>query len=184
MWSAGPAPNAQLQLSTSSFEPTSGPPKGNLPTQVTLTIGGGTTVVWDGTADNGVIVPSGQYFIQVSSKDGEGGETVLSAHVMVLSDNPNAGLGNLTARPNLANPKSGYRIQFVSDSALSLTLEGRVYDAAGELVVGNLSGPAGSNLAFWDASGVASGLYFALLEARDPQGVLAGRKSLKIVVVR
>ena len=59
---------SQLKLSASSIEPTSGPVTGNLPTQLTITLNNGTTIVWDGTSDNGGVVPSGQYFIEALNR--------------------------------------------------------------------------------------------------------------------
>jgi hypothetical protein len=44
-------------------------------------------------------------------------------------------------------------------------------------------GNAGSSSANWDATGRASGLYFAVVEATNAQGGLIGYKILKIVVV-
>jgi hypothetical protein len=65
-----------------------------------------------------------------------------------------------------------------------LTLVYRVYDMAGELVQSSAFGPAGTNLATWDASGVASGMYLAVVDALNAEGGLVGRKNLKIVVIR
>ena len=180
----GTTNTTQLQLSATSFEPTSGTATGNIPNQLTVTLNNGTTVVWDGTGDNGSVVASGQYYIEVTAQDGQGGETILTAHVMVMSDTANAGMGNITARPNLMNPTTGYSVQFISDSAQSLTLVYRVYDAAGELVKRSATGAAGANQTDWDASGVASGMYFAVVDAYNNQGGIIGHQNLKIVVVR
>ena len=83
------------------------PGEGNIPAQLTISLNNGTTIVWDGTGDNGTVVASGQYFIEVSEQDGQGAETILTAHVMVMSDTANAGMGTITARPNLMNPTTG-----------------------------------------------------------------------------
>jgi hypothetical protein len=64
-----------------------------------------------------------------------------------------------------------------------MTLVYRVYDMAGELVQSPASGQAGTNLAQWDASGVASGMYIAVVDALNAQGGLVGRQRLKIVVI-
>jgi flagellar hook assembly protein FlgD len=172
-----------LQLSASSIDPTSGPVTNNAPTQLTISLNNGTAIVWDGTGDNGVVVPSGQYFIEASEQNGTGGETIMTAHVMVVSDTANAGMGNILAEPNLMNPTTGYQVTFRS-SVPGLTLDVRVYDAAGELVRGKVAGDAGTSSAQWDASGKASGLYFAVVDAYNAQGGLIGDKVLKIAVVR
>ncbi len=173
---------SQLQLSASSIEPTSGPVTGNIPAQLTITLNNGTTVVWDGTGDNGGMVPSGQYFIEATEQTGNGGETVLTAHVLVMSDTANAGMGNILAEPNLLNGVMGYGVTFTSNVP-GLTLDVRVYDTAGELVMHRTSGNAGSSSAQWDATGKASGLYFAVVDATNAEGGLIGYKILKIVVV-
>jgi flagellar hook assembly protein FlgD len=173
---------SQLQLSASSIEPTSGPVTGNIPTQLNITLNNGTTIVWDGTGDAGGIVPSGQYFIEVSEQNGNGGETVLTGHVLVMSETANAGMGNIVAEPNVLNGVTGYGVTFTSNVS-GLTLDYRVYDTAGELVMHPTSGNTGSSKAQWDATGKASGLYFAVVDAANAQGGQIGYKILKIVVV-
>jgi hypothetical protein len=173
---------SQLQLSASSIEPTSGPVTGNIPTQLSIGLNSGTTIVWDGTGNSGGIVPSGQYYIEVSEQNGNGGETVLTGHVIVVSDTANAGMGNITAQPNLLNGVTGYQVNFYSNVP-GLTLDYRVYTTAGELAQRRVRGDAASSYAQWDATGKASGLYFAVVDAYNAQNGLIGYKILKIVVV-
>jgi hypothetical protein len=71
-----------------------------------------------------------------------------------------------------------------SSNAPGLTLDYRVYDTAGELVMRRISGTTGNSSAQWDATGKASGLYFAVVDAYNAQGGLIGYKILKIIVVR
>jgi hypothetical protein len=78
---------------------------------------------------------------------------------------------------------TGYGVTFTSNVP-GLTLDYRVYDTAGELVMHRTSGAVGSSNATWDATGKASGLYFAVVEAANSQGGQIGYKILKIVVVR
>jgi flagellar hook assembly protein FlgD len=184
VYSSNPVPSnsTQLALSASGFEPTSGTPSGTVPTQLTISIGNGVTVVWDGTGDNGSVVQSGQYFIEASAQNGQGGEKVMTAQVMVLSDTANAGMGNVVAEPNLLNKATGYQVKFSSDVP-GLTLHYRVYDTAGELVRGTVPGDAGASAAVWNAARRASGLYFAFVEVTNAQGGLIGHKTLKIMVV-
>jgi hypothetical protein len=175
----------QVQLSGTTFEPTSGTPVGDIPTQLKITLNNGTSVWWNGQTDSGTVVTSGQYFIEVHEQDGQGGETVITEKVTVLSENATAGMGNITAGPNFVNrgTVTGYTVTFKSDSSQVLTLVYRVYDMAGELVQTATSGQAGANAAVWDASGVASGMYIAVVDALNAQGGLVGRQRLKIVVI-
>jgi expansin (peptidoglycan-binding protein) len=173
----------QVKLSGTTFEPTSGTPVGDIPTQLKITLNNGTSVWWNGQSDSGTVVTSGQYFIEVHVQDGQGGETVITEKVTVLSENATAGMGNITAGPNFVNPGSGYNITFRSNSSQNLTLMYRIFDVAGELVQRPTCGPAGANTATWNASGLASGLYFAVVDALNSQGGLVGRQNLKMVVV-
>ncbi len=186
-YTSGPVANNNLQvsLSTTAFEPTSGEGSGNLPTQVTITLNNGTTEIWNGQADDGAIVPTGRYFVVVHSQDGLGGELVVTRLVTVMSENAEQGLGNLTALPNIVNASSpgGYNVTFTTHSSQTMTLTYRIYDIAGELVSSRITGPAGMNIAVWDASLVASGCYLAVVEALNLQGGWVGRKTLKVVVV-
>jgi hypothetical protein len=186
MGNPGPGSATKVQLSSEVFSPTSGTPVGTGPTDLRIMLNNGTTVVWNGESNSGAVVTSGQYFVEVDAQDGQGGDSVVTAQVMVLSENAHEGMGNITARPNVVNRSSpnGSTVWFVSDSAQSLTLSYKIYTVAGELVKGSTSGLPGTNSAQWDASGKASGLYFALVEAMNSQGGLVGHKSLKIVIDR
>jgi len=183
---SNPDPNmaTQVTLSVTAFEPTSGTPSGNIPTDLKIMLNNGTTVVWNGQADSGTVVTSGQYYIEVYAVDGQGGETEITKKVTVLSDNAHQGMGNIVAEPNIVNPATGYTILIKSDSGQNLNLVYHVYNTAGELVhkpsPTDLTGP---NTSTWDASGVASGLYFAVVDALNSQGGLAGRQNLKIIVI-
>jgi uncharacterized repeat protein (TIGR01451 family) len=176
----------QVQLSGTTFEPTSGNPVGNIPAQLQISLNDGTSVWWNGQSDSGAVVTSGEYFIELHVQDGHGGETVITEKVTVVSENASQGMGTITAGPNVVNrgTGTGYTVTFKSDSDQVLTLIYRVYDMAGELVQSSVFGPAGTNLATWDASGVASGMYLAVVDALNVEGGLVGRKNLKIVVIR
>ena len=67
-----------VQLSTTVIKPSYNPVGGGVPAQLSITLSNGTTVMWEGRGDNGSIVQTGQYFIEVHSKDGVGGTQRLS----------------------------------------------------------------------------------------------------------
>jgi len=173
----------QVQLSTNVFELNSTDTSGTIPNQVSIYLNNGTTVVWNGLTDSGAVVTTGQYYIEIHTQDGQGGETVITKKVTVLSENSHHELGSIVAEPNVVNPSSGYSITFWSNSVPSLTLMYRIYDVAGELIQYPTYGPSGFGTARWNASGLASGLYFAVVDALNFQGGLVGRQNLKIVVV-
>jgi flagellar hook assembly protein FlgD len=171
-----------IELSTSVFRP-SYAPTGGTPSQLSIRLSNGTTVVWDGRNDSGTIVRTGQYFVEIHSVDGQGGETQVVQRVSVQGGDRTAGAGVVTAYPNVVNRAQPGPVTFVSDALFSVTLRVSLYTTAGELVVVR-DGPAGQNTASWDASGVASGTYIAVVESRNAQGGLVNQQVLKVLIVR
>src|SRR5581483_9613364 len=111
---------------------------------------------WNGQNDQGSFVQGGQYFLEIHSLDGVGGEATITKEVTVRGDLEHSGLGEVTARPNLLDPQSGYLSNL--SAALPSTLSVRVYTLAGELVR-QFQGGAGTSQATLDASVLASGVY-------------------------
>ena len=169
------------QLSTSVIEPSNGTSGGGTPSEVKISLSNGTTVIWDGKSDNGSIVQNGQYFAEIHSMDGHGGDTLIDERISVLDGNN--GTGPVFAKPNILTSANGYSTTFVDTTAETLTLSVRVYTTAGELVT-VVNGVPGTNAASWTATGLASGLYIAVVESSNPAGGNAGQKVLKLVVLR
>ncbi len=174
---------ASVNLSSTVIEPGLAPSPG-APSQLTITLSNGTTMVWNGTSDDGSYVQSGQYLVEVHTVDGSGGETTVIKEVSVEDRNTASGMGVVTAWPNVLNASKGsMTTTFHTNSSLSLTLQVSIYTLAGELVQVN-SGDAGTGLVSWDASHVASGVYLAVVELTNPNGGgLMGRQTLKLLVV-
>jgi hypothetical protein len=169
------------QLSSAVIDP--GPSSPGLTGELTITLSNGTTVVWDGTNENGSYVQNGQYFIEINATNGNAGETTITKEVTVSSRLTTTGLGTVTAWPNLINGTNGSWVtQFHSNSAMALTLKVSIYTVAGELIK-VVEGPDGTNEANWDASGMASGVYIALVELSNPNGGFMGRQTLRLVVI-
>jgi uncharacterized repeat protein (TIGR01451 family) len=178
----GQAAVGSVQLSSTLIQPGMAQGAGT-PSRLTITLNTGTTVVWDGTTDNGSFVQSGQYFVEVHTLDGNGGETTVIKEVAVEDRNAVNGIGVVTAWPNqLLAAKGSMTTTFHTNSTLSLTLKASIYTVAGELVKVS-TGAAGTNQASWDASGAASGTYLAAVQLFTPNGGLAGAQMLKIVVI-
>ncbi len=175
---------ASVNLSSTVIEPGLAPSPG-APSQLTITLSNGTTMVWNGTSDNGSYVQSGQYLVEVHTVDGSGGETTVIKEVSVEDRNTASGMGVVTAWPNVLNASKGsMTTTFHTNSSLSLTLQVSIYTLAGELVQVS-SGDAGTGLVSWDASHVASGVYLAVVESIDPvKGGVVNRQILKIDVIR
>lgn len=172
-----------VQLSTDVIQPGNVPTAGT-PSQVTILLSNGTSLVWDGRGDSGSFVESGQYFLEIHSVDGTGGETTVTKQLSVQDGDRNNGVGAFFAKPNLVNESKGSSaVTFAASSAMDLTLRVSIYTLAGELVT-IVQGGQGSNFAPWDAAGLASGLYLAVVEGQDANGGLVSRQILKVMVIR
>ncbi len=162
-----------VKLSSGVLEPGS-------PTDGTLTIktNNGVQVVWDGYASNGTVVPNGNYFIEVHSTDGKGGETMIVTSVLVVN-NPKPSLAKVWAYPNPLT--DGIKIVTFQGAVPGLSLSVKIYDLAGELVT-EVRGVAGTSQAAWNAAGIASGLYICKTEQKDSGDHVIARQTLKILV--
>ena len=170
-----------MQLSTAFIVP-GATQVGAIPNQVAITLSNGTIRYWDGKGDTGAYLENGQYFIEVHSKDGQGGETLVTQRVSLEDFNAASGVGTVIAQPNMIQPGGSTLVTFKTNSAMVLTLQVSLYTLAGELVM-TIPGDSGTNQALWDTKGVASGLYLALVESRNASGGLAARQTLKVVVL-
>ncbi len=168
-----------VTLSSSVISPTLGPKPGGVPTQLSVVLSNGTTVVWDGRTDNGSLAVNGQYFVEVHTVDGLGGQTVVTEKVAVISSE-DSGLGLVSAWPNLLE-KGVSQTTLKSNSSLNLNLAVSLYTVAGELVK-NIPQTPGANQATLDLSKMASGLYIAAVNLTDSSGRWVGRQFLKIMV--
>jgi flagellar hook assembly protein FlgD len=171
-----------IQLSNSFIEPTNGTQSGSIPGQVTITLSNGATLIWDGKSDSGSVVTSGQYFVEIHSQDGQGGQTELIKMLTVMDGGRDNGLGDIVAKPNFLTAANNWTVTFFDGTAQNLQLTTRVYTTAGELVAVPLPDTT-PNQTTWVAQGLASGVYIAVIESRNAQGGLVHQKTLKIALV-
>ncbi len=170
-----------VAFSSSVIKPTVGTPTSNSTSDLTLTFPNGTTVTWDGTNDNGQIVTDGTYEVEVNWMDGKGGQQVTTHNVTVERGNNSPAGGNVFAYPNiLKGGATSVTVQI--NSSLSLTLTASVYDVAGELVKRPVVSPAGTGTAPVDVSGLASGLYFIVVDLTDTNGHFIQKQVTEIVI--
>jgi hypothetical protein len=172
----GPAGLAGVTLTSAVIQP--GATGGTIPTQLGILLSGGTTVIWDGRSDNGTVVTTGQYFVEVHVADGRGGDQQITHAVTVEGKNGQSGAGVVTAVPNALSATNPTAI-FNATGAGVTQLKVRIYTTAGELVEDRLQGPSG--VVSWTPTDLASGLYFAVVEVSDAKGLLT-TKVLKISV--
>jgi len=171
-----------VQVSSSVIRPTQdGVPVAGANNVVQITSLSGVNMSWDGKSDTGSIVTNGHYEIEVHYVDGRGGEQVFSRGVIVQSTNTPITDGKAYVAPNIL--KDGQTTAIVKvNSATAFTLTATLYDVAGERVSQPVTGPTGAKQAPLDVSGLASGIYFVVVELRDLNGGLAGRQVTQIVV--
>jgi hypothetical protein len=178
----GPQGATGVQLSTKVIAPTNGNSSSGVPSQLYIILNNGTTVIWDGRGDNGNLVNNGQYLIEVDTVDGKGGSSVVTQQVSVLSGN-RGNVGNIQAEPNVLTRATGYTTTIVDSSGLGLTLTEHLYTMAGELIPQKSStGIQGSGQVSLDLSGLASGLYIAVVDGAGANGGVVDHQILKIAV--
>ena len=170
-----------MQLSAGVIKPGYASSNGT-PSQVSVILSNGATVVWDGKSDNGTFVQSGQYFVEVHTSDGQGGQATVVREISVQDANAHNGIERVVAQPNLLNTANGFISTLTSNTSMVLTLKAFIYTTAGELVT-VIDGAVGSNNVKWDASKVVSGLYIAVVEERDAKNGLVSRQIQKLIVV-
>jgi flagellar hook assembly protein FlgD len=174
-----------VSLSASVLQPTSDatPVPGNT-NYVTINLGNGETLTWDGTDDQGAIVTNGHYDVEIHYEDGTGGDQVITRGLLVESTGHTHPNDSVYAKPNLMNRRTGFQTTLAVDSADTYTLQVKVYDMSGELLRNVGITPDGVNQVRADFTGEATGMYFAMVELINTEGGVAKRQALKIVVVR
>jgi hypothetical protein len=177
----GNSPLGQVQLSSAMIAPRVGTPTPGGNNSVTIMFNG-TSVVWDGTSDSGAIVTNGDYLVNVHWTDGSGGEEEVSKGVIVQRGNSAVTNGNVYAAPNILKGVGSTTVMANSTTPLTLTVS--LYDVTGELVKRPVTGAIGSNQVTLDASGLASGLYLAVVDLADGNGHFIQQQTTKIVVLR
>jgi hypothetical protein len=169
-------PAANLaQLSNDTIEPGyAGSPSGGIPS-TSIVVNGVVAAVWDGRNDNGTVVESGTYYVEIRSEGDGNSETVVTRTVNVLKDNEGS---RVTVRPNNLSPSAPIAT-FVGPAGTTVKVV--VYTTAGEKVA-QAWGASGLGQAVWDSTGAASGFYLAVVTLYENTGKMAGRSVLKLVV--
>jgi hypothetical protein len=177
------APMDSVNLSSGVIKPTADTaPTGDGTNVVTITTPNGVTLVWDGRGDNGAVVTNGRYEVAVHYTDGKGGEEAITQGITVEGGKQAVGDGDVYASPNVI--KGAVRGTTVKvNTGMSLTARVKLYDVAGELVKA-VQGPAGANEAGLDVTGLASGIYFAVVDLSDTQGRYIRQKTIQILIQR
>jgi uncharacterized repeat protein (TIGR01451 family) len=171
-----------VNLSSSVISPGSGTNgnSGGL-TIVVVTSGTPVTLTWDGTNNSSTMVTPGSYTILINWDNGQGSTTDISRTVMVIPSSGSTGVA--IARPNVLEPSQTMTTTFDgSGVANAYAVNAKVYTIAGQLI-SPIQGAPGTALAYWNASGMASGIYFAVVDVLDANGGNIDHQIFKILVL-
>jgi uncharacterized repeat protein (TIGR01451 family) len=178
--------NSGFTLSTTTLEPGN---QGGSNSNLQIVLSGGTTINWDGRGDNGEYLTNGQYTVEVTTVDGQGGDATVSKQVTIFRTSVDLPNGYVSVFPNPYSPKNNPPPFITIRVGGNYSVSANIYTVAGELVAKVQSLP-GNNYATWDPTsqavngsyGVASGLYIAVVVIADPQGATQ-RTAHKIVFI-
>ncbi len=147
-------------------------------------LGGGLpALTWDGTNNQGQLVQSGSYTVQLLA-DGSNGSTTLADSQVTVVERGGDLLSGLLAAPDPAvwGQAAFVEIRFQAPAGTQVT--GRVYDMAGELVANLDNGANPEELVLpLNGKGLAGGVYVVAVTARAPWGTVE-RRILKFALVR
>jgi hypothetical protein len=148
---------------------------------IVVTSGTPVTLTWDGTNNSATVVTPGSYTIQLNWDDGRGASTDISRTVLVTP--PTGSTGVVVARPNVLEPSQTMSTT-IDGTGISnaWTVNMRVYTIAGQLIT-SVQGTPGTASVIWNASGMASGIYFVGVDVLNANGGNIDHQTLKILVL-
>lgn len=173
-----------VTLSSSNLSP-SYTNKGGPDQTVTVTLGSGRSFTWDGKGDNGNILTTGDYFLEVESnpQGAPSQKMILTLHVHDYNAHD---LGSFVLAPNPVRLDQTTKAQFMLNfnGAQVSAVEIKVYTMAGELMRTLSSAPGNPSMVMWDLSQetIASGAYFAVAELHGPNGIIS-RHVIQVMVL-
>ena len=137
------------------------------------------TLVWDGSSDNGTFVTPGEYQVQVHWTNGDGNSTNITRSLLVM---PSTGAGGkVLAKPNVLNKDNGYSSRFDAGAVSgAASIKVKVFTVAGEWI-NTLMNTSGTYVD-WNASGLASGIYIAVVEVDNANGDAVSHQKLKVLL--
>jgi uncharacterized repeat protein (TIGR01451 family) len=172
------------KISSQTIDPTYGNPTSanNL---LTITLGSGDSLTWNGRGDNGSILAPGVYFLEIQSLVPNQAPQEITMEIRVIANSSNSVSGIVLA-PNPVRLSQTTQAKFlINDPNLQFdSAEVRIYTLAGELVATLESQPGNPSAVVWNLSGggVASNAYLAVAELHS-NGGLVGRQIIKVVVI-
>jgi flagellar hook assembly protein FlgD len=148
---------------------------------IVVTSGAPVTLTWDGTNNSATVVTPGSYTIQLNWDNGQGATTDISRTVLVTP--PSGSTGVAMARPNVLEPSQTMTTTFDGSGVTNAyTVNARVYTISGQLIT-SIQGTPGAASALWNASGMASGIYFAVVDVLNANGGNIDHQTFKLLVL-
>jgi uncharacterized repeat protein (TIGR01451 family) len=148
---------------------------------IVVNSGSPVTLTWDGTNNTGTVVTPGTYSIQLNWDDGQGQTTDISRTVLVTGGG--GVTGTVVAEPNVLEPGQTLTTTFNGMGITNAyTVNAKIYTIAGQLVA-SVQGTPGMQSTQWSATGIASGLYFAVVEVQDANGGVIEHQTLKLLIL-
>lgn len=139
------------------------------------------TLTWDGTNNQGTVVTPGSYTIQLNWDNGQGSTTDISRTVLVTGGGGVS--GTVVAQPNVLEPSQTLTTTFNGMGVTNAwAVNVKIYTIAAQLVA-SIQGTPGTQTAYWTATNIASGLYFAVVEVEDANGGVIEHQTLKLLVL-
>ena len=174
----------KIRISANTISPTNSNTSGPNQT-ITVTLGSGRSFIWDGRGDNGNILSSGTYFMEVKSdmQNKAPQQIVMTLHVL---DGNSGQLGDAVLGPNPVDlNKTKTAIFYINNLSNQVTeIKVKIYTVAGELTDVVANTPGDLTQVPWDLNQarMASGAYFAVVEFNGPSGNI-GRKVIQVIVI-
>jgi hypothetical protein len=120
--------------------------------------------------------------VEVHWTNGSGDTSNMTRNITVL-----AGYGTITsakAEPNLLDSANGMITTFDATGVATVTsIKVNIYAISGELVATPSSTTSGLAQATWNASGMASGIYIAVIQMYNSNDGLVGHQAVKVMVM-
>jgi len=154
---------------------------------MTITLGSGRSFTWNGTGDNGQILPSGNYYLVITSQvaGGKGTKEEIVKDFTIQAENRN-GVNGVTFQPNPVNTNNTTVGTFVINTGITQVdnTQVKLYTMAGEYMT-TLPSQGNPTQVPWDFTRVpvASGTYIAVAELYS-NGAMVGRQITRVVVLR
>jgi hypothetical protein len=178
----GSARISSLMLNPSYSDP------GGAGASVTITLGSGASFTWNGAGDNGQMLGTGNYFVELTATQPNSGTQEMTWTITILKSGNDSVAGAVLA-PNPVRLNQTQTAQFLINVAAGVVDNVHIdfYTLAGELMKNPLVAPVsmGANTVNWNVGSVniASGVYIAVIQFKSGNQLIS-RQILRVAIIR